>query len=219
MRIMAVGAHPDDIEICCAGTLARCIQRGDSVVMAVVCQGEMGGGTLPPAELVKVRAKENREAAQVLGAESIHMGLSDGQVEPTEAVKTIFIDAIRQARPDLIITHFHADYGGDHNNTLALIRDTSIYASVPTIKTAHPALPRIPLLYMMELLGGYNFQPQVYVDITETFDVKRRMLQCHRSQLEWLSRYGGLDTVKYIEVVARFRGYPFQTDWTPPGGE
>lgn len=212
MRVLAIGAHPDDIEISCAGTLARCAERGDTVVVAVVCRGEMGGGSMPPAELVRIRACENQDAARLLGAESIHLGLSDGQVQPTEEVRHRFIDAIRRARPDVIITHYHADYGSDHNNTLVLARDASLYATVPTIKTNHAALPRIPLLYMMEPLAGFGFQPQVYVDITRTFETKRRMLECHRSQLEWLSRYGGMDTLKYIEVVARFRGYQAQVE-------
>ncbi|MEP0844144.1 MAG: PIG-L family deacetylase [Phycisphaerae bacterium] len=212
MRILAVGAHPDDVEISCAGTLAQCVRRGDAVVTAVVCRGEMGGGAMPPEELVKIRAQENRDAARVLGAECIHLGLSDGQVYPTEANTRLFIDAIRQARPDVIITHYHADYGSDHNNTLILVRDASLYATVPTIRTRHPHIERIPVLYMMEPLAGFNFQPQVYVDITATFEVKRRMMACHRSQLEWLSRYGGMDTLKYIETVARFRGYQAQVE-------
>ena len=60
---------------------------------------------------------------------------------------------------------------------------------------------------MMEPSAGFNFQPQVYVDIGETFETKRQMLQCHRSQLEWMGRLGGLDMRQYIEVAARFRGY------------
>ena len=59
----------------------------------------------------------------------------------------------------------------------------------------------------LEPLGGYNFNPHIYVDITATFETKLKMLQCHRSQIEWMSRYGGMDFARYIDVVARFRGY------------
>jgi LmbE family N-acetylglucosaminyl deacetylase len=59
----------------------------------------------------------------------------------------------------------------------------------------------------MEPLAGYHFQPQVYVDVTDTFSRKLAMLECHRSQMEFMSRYGGQDFRVYMETVARFRGY------------
>ena len=207
LRILAVAAHPDDVELACAGTLGRCIDRGDTVTEAIVCQGEMASTDLPPAERVRVRSKEARRSAALLGAELFEMGLSDGCVESTETTKHLFTDVIRRADPDVIITHYHDDYGSDHNNTFTLVLDAALYATVPNIRTEHPPIKRSPLLYMMEPLGGYRFQPQVYVDITETFELKSKMLACHRSQLEWMRRHGEMNLSKYIEVLARFRGY------------
>ncbi len=213
MRILAIGAHPDDIELGCAGTLGRCVQRGDTVVVAIVCRGQAASSHLPSEELIEVRSREARESANLLGAELIEMGLADSDVEMTKPVLTLFIDTIRQANPDVVITHFHSDYGGDHNNTVALALDATLYATVAYYKTEHAPIPRIPLLYMMEPVGGYGFQPQVYVDITETFELKSKMLACHRSQAEWMRRYGGMDFRKYIEVVARFRGYQSRVEF------
>lgn len=207
LNIIAIGAHPDDIELSCAGTLARCIARGDKVTMAVSCGGDSASGDLAPEDLVKVRSAELQESARVLGANLIEIGLPDYGVWPTRDTMLLFADAIRQARADVVITHYHSDYGGDHNYTCTAVRDAAVAASVANVKTAHPAIPAIPHMYMMEPLGGYGFEPEVYVDITDTLETKLKMLQCHRSQMEWMSRYGGLDCARYVEIVARFRGY------------
>jgi LmbE family N-acetylglucosaminyl deacetylase len=208
LRILAVGAHPDDVEIACAGTLARCLQRGDSVSMIVMCNGNSASTSLGPEELAAIRSRVLKDAAKVLGAETlIELGLPDFGVWLDREILMKLTDAIRQLRPDAVITHFDADYGSDHNHTLKLVQDATLAASVTGVKTEHAAIAKIPYLYMMEPVGGYGFQPQVYVDVTSTFEIKVRMLECHRSQMEWMSRYGGMDTREYIETSARFRGY------------
>jgi N-acetylglucosamine malate deacetylase 1 len=207
-RILAIGAHPDDVEIACAGTLARCIERGDAVSLIVMCNGNSASTSLGAEELAAVRSRELKDAANVLGVETlIELGLPDFGVWLVRDLLFKLADAIRQVRPDVVITHFDADYGSDHNHTLKLVQDATLAASVAGVKTAHPAIPKIPYLYMMEPMAGYGFQPQVYVDIASTFQIKIKMLECHRSQMEWMSRYGGMDTREYIETVAKFRGY------------
>ncbi len=213
LRVLAVGAHPDDIELGCAGTLARCAQRGDSVTMAIVCRGDSASSSLTPPELIKLRSRESHDSARVIGAELIELGLHDGEVEVNRATKDLVTDVIRAARPDVIITHFHSDYGTDHNNTLTLVVDATVNATVAYFATAHPPIKTIPLLFMMEPSAGHGFLPQVYVDITATFATKARMLACHRSQFEWMSRYGGMDFGKYLDVVARFRGYQARVEF------
>ena len=169
-RILAIGAHPDDVEIACAGTLARCLERGDAVSLIVMCNGNSASTSLSAEELAAVRSRELKDAAKVLGAETvIEMGLPDFGVWLQREILFKLTDAIRQVRPDVVITHFDADYGSDHNHTLKLVQDATLAASVPGVKTEHPAIPKIPYLYMMEPMGGYGFQPQVYVDITATF--------------------------------------------------
>lgn len=207
LRILAIGAHPDDVELGCAGTLARCVQRGDRVSVAVLCNGNSASSDLPPEELVRVRSLEARNSARLLGAELIELGLSDWCVDVNLDMKKLVADAIRQANPDVVLTHFYLDYGSDHNNTFVLVRDAALAATVPNVRTSRPAIGHIPSIFMWEPLGGYNFQPEIYVDITATFDTKAKMLACHESQREWMSRYGGIDFAEYLKVVARFRGY------------
>jgi LmbE family N-acetylglucosaminyl deacetylase len=199
-RILAIGAHPDDVEFACAGTLARCIARGDQVTVAIVCRGESASCGLGPEELAQMRSREAAAAARVLGADLIQLGYPDYGVWYNREMLAAFNEVIRRARPDAIITHYSEDYGGDHNNTLKA-------ATIPNFESAHAAIEKLPLLYMMEPVGGFGFQPQVYVDITDTLAIRLRMMDCHQSQLEWMSRYGGFDSKLYIETVARFRGY------------
>ncbi|MBS1851605.1 MAG: PIG-L family deacetylase [Acidobacteria bacterium] len=207
LQILAIGAHPDDVELCCAGTLARCIQRGDKVTIALACRGDSASMDLPGDKISSIRSREALHAARVLGAELIEMGMSDYGVDLTLQAKQVFSDVIRQTAPDVIFTHYHTDYGSDHNNTFVLVRDAALAATVGNFRTSRPAVSKSPLIYMWEPLAGYGFQPEIYVDITETFSRKVKMLNCHRSQREWFRRRGGVDFLDYIEVVAKFRGY------------
>ena len=69
MRVLAIGCHPDDVEIACSGTLAKCVKRGDRVVTAHLCTGSLGHVVIPPEELVPMRAEEAREAGRLAGLE------------------------------------------------------------------------------------------------------------------------------------------------------
>jgi len=207
LRILAIGAHPDDVELCCAGTLARCIERGDQVTIAIACEGNSASMDRSPEEIVKIRRREANSAARLLGADLIQMGLSDFGVDVNLQTKQLFANAIRQAAPDVILTHYHTDYGSDHNNTFVLVRDAALAATVGNFRTSRPAVTKSPLIYMWEPLAGYGFQPEIYVDVTKTFSTKVNMLKRHKSQREWFLRRGGLDFVDYMETVARFRGY------------
>jgi LmbE family N-acetylglucosaminyl deacetylase len=207
LRVLAVAAHPDDVELFCAGTLARYRQRADLVTIAIACRGDSASLDIPPDELVAVRRREAAESARLLGADLIHLDFPDWTVDVDAAARQRVAEVIRQARPDVVFTHFPTDYGSDHNNTFILVRDAALMASVPSLATGHPAIARAPAIFVWEPLGGFRFQPEVFVDITDTFATKVEMLECHRSQRDWLRRHGGMDFVDYIETVARFRGY------------
>jgi len=207
LSVLAVGAHPDDIECGCAGTLALCARRGDRITIAIAARGDSASSDLDPEELAALRSREARTSAGLIGAELVELGLDDWSVALTDECRALITDTIRRCSADLVITHFDKDYGSDHNNLLTLTLDASVCATVARLLTDHPPIARIPAVLMMEPLAGFGFEPEVYVDITDTLDTKRRMLECHKSQIEWMSRYGGMDFREYIEVVARFRGY------------
>ena len=156
MRILAIGAHPDDIEFGCAGTLARCVQRGDSVVMAVACVGDSASSDLSPEELAKVRSAELKNSARTLGAELIEMGLLDYGVWPNRETAMLFTDVVRQARPDVVITHGNTDYGSDHNNThipntfLNTTPNAHMYLQHPNLSLVSPFSTRVQKVTSLE---------------------------------------------------------------------
>ena len=207
MRVLAVGAHPDDMEILCAGTLARYTQAGHQVVMCVATDGTAGHMLIKPPELARIRESEARAAAAIINAEFIWLGFPDEFIFNDRDTRLAVIDAIRQARPDVMITHAPDDYHPDHRVVSSLVFDASFIASLPNIETGRPAHSLVPALYYMDTLAGKGFHPGEYVDITATIDLKRQMLACHQSQLKWLKDHDNIDVMEFMEVVAKTRGF------------
>lgn len=206
MRVLAVGAHPDDIEILCAGTLAACKARGDEVIMAVATDGRMGHKELLPPALAEIRRGEQEASARILGAELIWLGIRDEYVFDGEAARNLFIDLYRRARPDFIITHFPGCYHPDHRAVEKLLFDASFVGSVKHVESGYPYLPAVTPFFHMETLAGVDFIPTELVDVSAHFETKKRMLECHQSQLKWLKDHDGIDIVEFMATVTRFRG-------------
>ncbi len=206
MNVLAVGAHPDDLEILCGGTLAKYAGEGHNVVMSHVCNGNKGHHHIPPDELAKTRDAEAEASSSVIGAEHISLDVDDldAYVEREQVVKCV--DLIRRTRPDVIITHSPDDYMPDHTVSARIVFDASFMATLPHLKTEYEHFDRVTPIYYMDTLAGVNFRPTEYVDISGTFQTKKKMLSCHESQLSWLKEHDKIDILEYIETVARFRG-------------
>jgi LmbE family N-acetylglucosaminyl deacetylase len=207
MTILAVGAHPDDVEFQCAGTLAKYRQRGDEVFIAISTNGETGSSNLPNLEIARIREQEARRSASVIGAELIWLGYQDEFLYENHEVRLRYIELVRQVRPDVIITHDpQDDYHPDHLTTGQLLWNTRVMAAAVNIPTATRAWEKIPDLYFMDTVGGINFRPQDYVDITSTIDVKRQMLSRHQSQIEFMKQRYGMTMIEFMEICSGFRG-------------
>jgi LmbE family N-acetylglucosaminyl deacetylase len=206
MNVLAIGAHPDDLEILCGGTLARCVQRGDSVTMLVMTDGSAGHAEIPAVELAEIRRTEARAAAEIIGAQLVWLGLPDEFVFNDEPTRRLLLNAIRGAKPDLILTHNPDDYHPDHRATSRAVFDASFVMGLPNIVTEHAAHPGVAPLCYFDALAGVGFLPDEYVDITESWETKRRMLEQHRSQVDWLRYHDAIDIFTFMETVAKFRG-------------
>jgi LmbE family N-acetylglucosaminyl deacetylase len=112
----------------------------------------------------------------LLGAELIEVGLSDYCVDVDFSAKKLIAHVFRRVNPDIVLTHHHLDYGSDHNNRSILVRDAPLAATVSNVHAARPAIARQPAISMREPMGGFNFQPEVYVDITNAFATKLKKL-------------------------------------------
>ena len=207
MRVLAVGAHPDDLEILCGGTLARFVAEGHDVVMCNVTKGDRGSFVHTSEEIARIRGDEARRAAEACGAEHVTLGLRDCEINAADPEQQrAFVDLVRDARPDLIITHFPHDYMGDHNETSKLVFECSFYATLPLFETGRPHHSAVTPIYYMDTIMGVGFQPLEYVDVTGTIETKAAMLEAHASQLTWLRDHDGVDIVEQMRTMTRFRG-------------
>lgn len=182
MNILAIGAHGDDLELFCGGTLALYQQRGDKVFMAVVTDGR-GRPKGDPIEIAALRKAESTESAAVIGAELVWMGLPDGGLWFDEPTRHLFIEVIRECRPHVIITHPADDYHPDHKTVSRLVMDAAQIArtaNYPSRFTPHREV--VPIAFM-EAERGIGFIPEEYVNVEPVWAQKLAMLDCHRSQL------------------------------------
>src|SRR6266545_2954872 len=136
------------------------------------------------AQFAATRTAEAREAAAIAGAQHVTLGFSDGGIRgEDEAQRRAVEEPAREGAPDLVITHSAADYHPDHRELHRLVIDGGHLAANPHRSTPGPALPEHVPIYFMETDASLRFQPTEWVDITTTIDVKRRMAECHASEL------------------------------------
>jgi len=206
MNVLFVGAHPDDIEVFCGGTAARYAQEGHRLFFCVATNGNIGSPTHTMAEIAAIRRGEAQRGADLVGAELIWLDFDDEFLLDTRESRLKFIEAFRIARPDVVFCHWNDDYNPDHSISGRLVEDCISMARIPLIETGHEPTGRIPPVYHMDTPAGVNFVPEVYVDITETFDRKVEMVRQHESQQVWMTDLFGYDLEAFLEIPARFRG-------------
>lgn len=207
LRILALGAHADDLEILCAGTLARWAGLGHRVTMATTTWCKYGSYELTLDECSRVRHREAAASAATIGADYRALMIPDNTVDPyDDGQQRLVVDLIRRVRPDVIVTHAGNDYHTDHVNLSALVLWAGPILGIAQYETEHPALDYTPALYWMDTLNGQGFEPTDYVDIGDTLETKIKMLECFESQVPFLKRYFGMDIVEQVRVAARYRG-------------
>lgn len=199
LRVLAVGAHPDDIEIRCGGTLARYAEAGHHVMMACATNGNKGHTSILPEELAKIREREARAAAAVIGAELFWLNFPDAELFYDAPTRLAFVKMIRQARPDLILTHYHQAYHPDHMATSQLVAGASYISTVPHIKTEQPSTEKVPLIFYFEVDYTVESAAAEYVDITGVYEKKRQMLAAHESQHDFLMENHNIDIQAVME--------------------
>lgn len=206
LRVLAVGAHPDDLEVLCGGTLAKYARTGNKVFMAIATDGSAGHMTIPPDELAEIRHEEAKCAAKLIGAELHWLGYGDEMLFEDQNTRLRFVDLIRATKPDIILTHDPNDYHPDHLSVRRLVFEASFISSLPNVKTEHPFHPQVPPLLYLDTATGANFIPTDFVDITEVYEIKQAMLKCHSSQFEWIEDHDSVDLMQYLEIMSLSRG-------------
>ena len=205
MRVLAFGAHPDDIEFQIGGTLAKYAARGDEIYMAVSTNGNIGSFRMSKEEIAAVRKKEAQKAANLIGAKLIWMNFEDEFLLDTKESRLKFIDTVRIARPDIIFAPVpYKDYNPDHDITGYLVFIARVNAVIKLIETNNPPTEKVTPLFYYSTLGGINFTAEYYIDITETFEMKKKMFLCHDSQQgDWCKDAFGISYMESLEAESR----------------
>src|SRR5581483_2080267 len=215
-KILAVHAHPDDIEHLCAGTLAMLAGHGHAVAIATLTAGEGGSDRTDLSETARIRKAEAARAAALIGAEYACADLPDLGVFNDDRCRRAATELVRWAGAEIVITASPADYHPDHEAASQLVRDACFAASVPNYATG-PARPlsAIPHLYFMDPIGGRDREghpvvPEFGCALGEALAAKRAMLAAHESQAEWVARQHGIaDHLASMETWTRRRGAEF----------
>lgn len=233
VRILAIHAHPDDVEILAGGTLALLAERGHQITIATMTPGDCGSAELGPEEIADVRRREAARAAALIGASYVCVELRDLAVFNDDLSRRRVVEVLRNAQPEIILTSSPVDYLCDHEAASALVRDACFAAPAPNYRAAGRPLNAIPHLYFMDPIEGKDREgntiaPEFLVDVTTHFERKREMLACHASQREWLRHHHGTDDyllqmerwshergqlagVAYAEGFRQYRGHPYPT--------
>ena len=144
LRVIMIGAHPDDAEVKGAGTAARWVELGAKVQLVAVTNGDAGHQSEGGGALARRRAAESRKSAEILGVSWKTLDFHDGELEPTLEVRKAIIRAIRDWRADIVISHRPNDYHPDHRYTGQLVQDAAYMVAVPNVCPDTPRLERNP---------------------------------------------------------------------------
>jgi LmbE family N-acetylglucosaminyl deacetylase len=185
LRVLAVGPHPDDIEIGCAGTLIKLAKAGHQVSLAIMTDGGAGGDP-------RVRRREAEAAAKLYKARRIHwLGYPDTTVPVDNESIGRLEDVLKAVRPDIVFANAGQDTHQDHRNTASIVLSAT--------RNAHNVL-------FYEVPSTVDFQPDVFVDISRELPAKFRALRLHKSQLK-KGNVGAHAILECASTMATFRGF------------
>lgn len=184
MRVLAIGAHPDDLEYGCGGALIRHAQRGDEVYLMVVTDGSQGGEP-------EVRRREHLSAADILGARQTYFGeYPDTRFECHRESITRLEEVVRKVDPQSVYTHYGEDTHQDHR----LVSRAVV-----------PAARSVPNLLFFEGLSSQEFSPSLFVNIGQVLHQKLAALEAHASQMQ-KTNIESMNIIDIAQSAANFRG-------------
>ncbi|MFH1612423.1 MAG: PIG-L family deacetylase, partial [bacterium] len=204
--VLAVGAHPDDIEFMMAGTLALLKEKGYEIHLLTIANGSCGTCKLSKEKIIKIRKKESENAAKIL--EGIyHPGLvNDLEIFYEKKLLAKVGAIIREIKPEIVLSPSPEDYMEDHQNTSRLITTALFCRGMKNFTTSPPQKPYMEDVYLYHALP-YGLKDGLknliiadeYVDISSVMEIKEKMLREHKSQKEWLDASQGLDS--YLKIM------------------
>jgi bacillithiol biosynthesis deacetylase BshB1 len=178
--VLAIGAHPDDIELSCSAAIAKLVLDGKQVGILDLTEGELGtrGTKL-------IRKKEAQDAAKILGVSfRTNLELGDGNISVTKTNVIRIVEILRMYKPEILLFPHWLERHPDHEHSHRLCREAWFYSGLEKIHTTvngmqqEPHRPRNYFHYMQK----YEFVPSFIVDVTDAYHLKTESLQCFKSQ-------------------------------------
>jgi N-acetylglucosamine malate deacetylase 1 len=209
-NILAIGVHPDDIELGCAGTLINEIKSGKTAAIVDLTQGELGTrGT------VETRYTEAADAARIMGvAERVNLKMRDGFFKNDEAHQLELIREIRHYRPEIVLGNVLNDRHPDHGRAGHLINDACFLAGLAKIETigrdGKPQEKWRPR-YFLQYMQDWYHEPDLLIDISDVFEQKMQAIQAYATQFHTNTASGEgpqtyISTPDFLDsVIARAR--------------
>ncbi len=218
--VLAIGSHPDDLELSCGGTIAKLVKEGHPVAMADATQGELGTrGTK------EIRAQEAEQAAKTLGAVTRrNLAIPDGSVEVNQENLERVVTLIRELQPKILLIPHSIDRHPDHFHTHHLCKEAWFYSGLVKMETHLKGKSQTafrPDNYF-EFMQWYEFQPSFIVDITDTWETKLEAIRAHGSQFhnptskEPETRLSRPEFLELVEIRARNYGRRIGTKYAEP---
>jgi len=218
--VLSLGAHPDDAEFLCAGTLALLHEKGWQIHIATMTPGDCGTVQYSREEISRIRKAEAAKAASLLDGSYHCLECDDAFIMYDRPTLLKAIELVRKVRPTIVFTTSPSDYMVDHEMAGRIAQTACFCCGVVNIETAgiKPFEP-IPYLYYMDPVEGKdNFGAEIkasmLVDIAGVMDIKEKMLCCHESQRNWLLTHHGMDDyVISMKKLSEKRGREINCDF------
>ena len=184
MNILAIGAHPDDIEYGCAGTMIKYAERGHHIFLMVLTSGQEGGST-------EIRQQEQETAAEIMKVQKVFWGnYHDTQLPLNKELIEKIEEVLGEVKPDLILVNYGDDTHQDHRILTQATMSATRY---------------VRNVLFFEGPTTQNFNPQVFVDISDTLERKFKVLEAHSSQV-MKTNIEDMSIVELAQANATFRG-------------
>ena len=207
MNILAICAHPDDIEVNCAGTLLKYRQAGHKIFIALTTSGNTGSNRIPSkAQTAAIREAEQLKAAAYLDAQVRFLRFDDEGLSDTPATRRAVLTAIRWANPDIIFTNAFTDGSTDHAITAELVTRVILSVGGRHHNADLPPIDKKPQVFFFTAGGNIENMPRAYVDITDVIETKKKMLYCHESQYMWMQTFMEGDFCDAMLGICRMLG-------------
>jgi len=206
LDILAFGAHPDDVELMCGGTMIKLARLGYAVGVISLTAGEMGTRGTP-----EIRSKEFAASAQIMGL-VMHKSLdiADGLVATTPENKIKVIRQLRQYTPKIVFAPYWKTRHPDHGNCSHLLRESLFLSGLKKIDTGQPAFRPARLVYFME---HFEFTPSFIVDTSETFETRIQAIQAYQSQVFGSHLVGKEEDATYISSQQYFNSIAYRAHY------